>query len=265
MHKQPLLHLILTAIGLLALASATGCTGTSSDPNPYSDYQLNTWIETVRDAVSHVPASSGSGIGFRNLSNKRIRIQLRAYPLRGARKAMEDAISTVDVPRDAIVLEVGCESPDPSSFYPRISSDEPFLESINFSLEVPPQIAYGETVPLKLTLENDDDKRASLIIGGSLPEDFVVTTPDGKGIWYWDCGRFDYDAIYGLYLEPGEKREFLEEWQQVNHQGEPVPPGEYDVYGTILIGPLDQPKFDLYRLTTPPHRLQILKRWDPLK
>ena len=101
-----------------------------------------------------------------------------------------------------------------------------------------------------------------LRIGGSEPEGVMITASDGKGVWYWDCGRFDYDSIKALYLEPGEKREFAEEWEQVDHRGIPVPPGDYLVYGTMVLGPSEQPAgHGLYRLTTKPRHLQILRRW----
>ena len=130
---------------------------------------------------------------------------------------------------------------------------------MNYSLEAPSQASYGETVPLKLTLENVGDETTGLRFGGSIPDDFVITTLDGKGIWYWHCGRIDYDLLYGMDLEPGEKREFVKEWQQVDHQGEPVPPGDYLVYGILIMSPFEQRALGLYQLETKPRRLRILE------
>ena len=179
--------------------------------------------------------------------------------LRGVRKAVEPVISKLNIPRETVFIEVGCETPDPPSIYPQVSADAPFLDSTKLRMEVPQQASYGEAVPLKLILQNVGDETASFVINGNLPEDFVITTPDGKGVWYWSCSRFGPDAIYGLYMDPGEKREFVDEWEQVNHKGEPVPPGDYLVYGTMGIGPFEPSEFDLYQLETPPHRLEILK------
>ena len=51
----------------------------------------------------------------------------------------------------------------------------------------------------------------------------------------------------------------MAEWEQVDYKGEPVPPGDYLVYGALHTGPYEPPESDLYRLETKSHRLEILK------
>ena len=127
-------------------------------------------------------------------------------------------------------------------------------------MEIPKQATYGKTVPLRLTLQNVGDERAAYVIGGNPSHDFVITTPDGDGVWNWNCAKVGPDVLYGSYLKPGEEIECVEEWQQVNVSGEPVPPGAYLVCGTLHIGPYESFGDELYQLETKPHRLEILKR-----
>ena len=61
---------------------------------------------------------------------------------------MEAAIATVDVPRGAIVIEVGCEGKWPRDFGE--PPEEAFLQAVDYSLELMPQAPYGETVEMKL-------------------------------------------------------------------------------------------------------------------
>ena len=259
MLKPPLRCLTLAALGLLALASVIGCTGTNSGRNLYSDEQLKTWIEIVRDAVDNVPAYSGSGIGFRNMDDRRIRIQLRAYPLRGARKAMEDAISTVDVPRDAIVLDIGCEPYEPSSFYTAVSSHEFLPKKIAFSIKIPQHTSYGEAVPMTLTLENISNEPLGFHLAGGMPEEFVVANSVGESVWHWGCGKGEIRPIRFRALEPGEKLIYTGEWEQVNHMGEPVAPGDYLIYGTLHIGSYEYQGDKIFQLETNRYQLRILK------
>ncbi len=82
--------------------------------------------------------------------NKRIAISIR--PLRGALEQMEAAIAKADVPREAVVIEIGCSTDALSLLDKGKSPNQTFLAAIDYSLEAPSQVAYGEAVRMTLTL-----------------------------------------------------------------------------------------------------------------
>ena len=255
-RNATVLCLIAAAIAL----SMASCTGADSTPKPqatkssYSIDQLNEWYDALKDPVWDLRLVSGSG-----LDEIRRQIIFHTYALRDIRKPIEAEISKFNIPRDAVFIDVGCESTKPSSIYPRVFSDESFLGPIEYSMEVPPQASYGEPVPLKLTLENVSDETVSFILGGGPPHDFIVVTTAGEYVWHWGCAAARILPISLWSLDSGEKLQYTGEWQQVNYKGEPVPSGDYLVYGTLHTGPYEPPESDLYRLETKSHRLEILK------
>ena len=211
----------------------------------YSMAHLNAWYRTLRGVIWQVPGISGTGL------DERInRIEIDMQPRRGGREEMEAAIATVDVPREAIVINVGCENIGPLD--PGESPGETFLRAVHYSLDMVPQASYGETVRMKLTLRNVSDEPVSFSLGGSPPHDFVVTTLDGEQVWHWKCSRIILALLGNETLEPGEALEFTGEWEQVDNRGEPVPPGTYLVRGIL---DLELPE----RLVTPAHELEVLK------
>ena len=139
----------------------------------------------------------------------------------------------MDVPRGAIVIDVGCEGLRQWPLGFGEPPDEAFLQAINYSLEVMEQASYGETVRMKLTLRNDSDNPVSFSLGGRPPYDFVVSTPDGEQVWHWKCGKITNLPLDSESLEPGEELEFVGEWEQVDNRGEPVPPGTYLVRAVL--------------------------------
>ena len=157
--------------------------------------------------------------------------------MRGAREEWESALATLDVPREAIVIEVGCEGIHPWPLDLGEPPDEAFLRAIDYSLEVVSQAPYGETVRMKLTLRNVSDGMVNLVLGGRPPYDFEVSTPDGEQVWHWKCGKITNLPLDSKTLEPGEELEFVGEWEQVDNRGEPVPPGAYLVRGMLNFGP----------------------------
>ena len=146
-------------------------------------------------------------------------------------------VATLDVPREAIVIEVGCDGIHPWPIDPGEPPDEAFLRAADYSLDVVSQAPYGETVRMKLTLRNVSDGTVSFVLGGRPPDDFEVSTPDGEQVWNWKCGKIIDQPLDGKTLEPGEELEFVGEWEQVDNRGEPVPPGVYLVRGGLNLGP----------------------------
>ena len=223
----------LTVSTTVKRTTAVGATTPSPTPAEaeYSAADLARWYERLVD-VRKVP-----GIAWTNLNEASNRIEIGIYPLRGAREEWEAALATLDVPREAIVIEVGCEGipPWPRDFGKPL--EEAFLQAVDYSLELVPQAPYGETVRMKLTLRNVSDGTVNLVLGGRPPYDFEVSTPDGEQVWNWKCGKIINQPGDGKTLEPGEELEFVGEWEQVDNRGEPVPSGVYLVRGGLNLGP----------------------------
>ena len=252
MLRQSLKYLTVAVVALLLIAVAAGCTGAKSDSNDYSIEQLKEWRRELVDALEQIGLSSGSSLDDRA---KLIIIGIKA--LRGVREAFESVVSTLDIPRDAVFLNVGCENFKRWPPNPLKHLDESFLHTLEVSMEVPTQATYGKTVPLKLTLRNVGDKSVAFLLGGNPYHDFAITTPDGKAVWYWGCAQYRFDVLGFGNLEPGEEKAFVEEWQQVNVSGEPVPPGVYLVHGVLETGAIDAPTSESH--VNKPHQLEVLK------
>ena len=194
----------------------------------YSMDHLDAWYRTIVSVASQVP-----GLAWTDLDERKNRIEIGMSPRRGGREEMEAALATVDIPRGAIVIDVGCEGLRQWPLGFGEPPDEAFLQAINYSLEVMEQASYGETVRMKLTLRNDSDNPVSFSLGGRPPYDFVVSTPDGEQVWHWKCGKITNLPLDSESLEPGEELEFVGEWEQVDNRGEPVPPGTYLVCAVL--------------------------------
>ncbi len=217
----------------------------------YSMKDLKAWLKAVEEA-----AGPGSGIFMTSIDerNKRIRIGMR--PLRGAFEQTEAAIAAADVPREAVVIEVGCSADGLGRIHKGESPNQAFLAAISYSLEAPFQVAYGKTVHMKLTLRNISDEPAQFYMGGIPAHDFVVATADGENIWRWQCGQIILQPLVGKTLEPGEELELVGQWEQVDNKAEPVPAGTYLIKGILYMGPPE-------KLVTPSHELQVLSLNPP--
>ncbi|MCY4114599.1 MAG: BsuPI-related putative proteinase inhibitor [Chloroflexi bacterium] len=232
------------------VARSTAATATTPLPasaeEEYSAADLTRWYERLVD-VKNVP-----GLAWTDLNEVENRIEIGVYPLRGAREEWETALSTLDVPREAIVIHVGCAGISQWPLDPGEPADEAFLSAIDYSLEVVPQTPYGETVWMKLRLRNISDKPVSFSLGGRPPHDFVVSTSGGMQVWHWKCAKITLQPLDSRTLEPGEELEFVGEWEQVDNRGEPVSPGTYLVRSMLN---LDSFK----KLVTEAHALEVVK------
>ena len=161
----------------------------------YSMDHLDAWYRTLSGAISQVP-----GIVYTDLDEGKNRIEIVMYPRRGGREEMGAAIATVDVPRGAVVIDVGCEGKWPRDFGE--PPEEAFLQAVEYSLEVVSQVPYGETVEMKLTLRNAGDEPVSFLLGGSPPYDFVFSTADGELVWHWMCAKITLLSLGPETLEP---------------------------------------------------------------
>ena len=232
------------------VARSTAATATTPSPTPaeaeYSATDLARWYERLVD-VKKVP-----GLAWTDLDEVRNRIEIGVYPLRGTREEWEAALTTLDVPREAIVIDVGCEGISPWPLDLGEPLDEAFLSAIDYSLELVSQTPYGETVQMKLRLRNISDKPVSFSLGGRPPHDFVVSTSGGEQVWHWKCAKITLQPLDSKTLDPGEELEFIGEWEQVDNRGKPVSPGTYLVRGVLNLDPPE-------KLVTESHELEVVK------
>ncbi len=201
----------------------------------------------MNDVVSRV-----SGISFTDLDERSKQIKISMQPLRGAREEIEAAIASVNVPRGAVLIDIGCEGITPWPLDEENPPGEAFLRDVEYTLEVDDQASYGETAGMKLTLRNVSEEPVSFFTGGRPPHDFVVSTPGGDQVWHWQCAKIILLPLDSQILQPGEEMEFAGEWEQVDNRGEPVPTGTYLVRGVLH---MDYPE----KLVTEAHELEILR------
>ena len=213
----------------------------------YSMGDLAEWNRTVRDVIWQVP-----GITYTYLDEPKNRIRIGMQPRRGAREDMEAAIASVDVPRGAALIDVGCSGIKPWPIDDGNPPAEKFLRAVEYSLEVVDQASYGETVGMTLTLRNVSDAPVDFLTGGRPPYDFVVATPDGDQVWHWKCAKVIQLPLDNQTLEPGDEMEFEGEWEQVDNRGEPVPPGVYVVRAVL---DMDYPE----KLVTETREVEIVR------
>ena len=213
----------------------------------YSMDHLDAWHRTLSGAISQVP-----GIVYTDLDEGKNRIEIVMYPRRWGREEMEATLATVDVPRGAVVIEIGCNGIRQWPLDRGEPPDEAFLSTISYSLELVPQAPYGETVRMKLTLRNVGDGPVSFLLGGLPAYDLVVSTPDGELVWHWMCAKITLLSLDPETLEPGEELEFVGKWEQIDNRGEPVPPGTYLVRGVLNLDPPE-------KLVTESHELEVLE------
>ena len=235
----------LSVSATVARSTVSGAATSSLTPADaeYSEADLTRWYERLVD-VRKVP-----GVAWTDLNEATNRIEIGVYPLRGAREEWEAALATLDVPREAIVIDVGCEGISPWPLDLGEPPGEAFLRAIDYSLEVVFQAPYGETVQMELTLRNVSDGTVNFVLGGRPPYDFVVSTADGGQVWHWKCAKITLLPLDSKTLEPGEELEFVGEWEQVDNRGEPVPPGTYLVRGVLNLDPPEKLVTEAHEVT----------------
>ena len=209
---------------------------------------LRAWLKAMEKAAVGVP---GIYIYLSAVDERNKRIAISIRPLRGTLEQMEAVIAKVAAPREAVVIEIGCNADALNRLDRGKPPDQAFLAAIDYSLEAPSQVAYGETVRMKLTLRNISNEPVLVPMGGIPSHDFVISTIEGENIWRWQCGQVILDIMGGETLEPGEELEFAGGWEQVDNRGEPVPAGTYLIRGALMMDPPE-------RLVTPPHQLEVL-------
>ena len=249
--------LIIIAVGALLLACnqapAPTATQGPTPTNPVSGYsmsQIVRWEAALADQGFQIP-----GVTVYGLDERAGRIKINMAPRRGAREKFEDQLSTLDVPRDAFAVNVGCSAASQRGGYLTEVVDEAFRGAVAFSVETASRVSYGETLALKLTLRNLGDEILHFYRGGRPSHDFVVSSSGDTEVWHWLCAKFIALPLGRETLEPGESLELSGEWEQVDNRGNPVPAGEYLVRGVLFLEPPE-------RLVTAPLRVEVLPAPD---
>ncbi|MDW8122682.1 MAG: carboxypeptidase regulatory-like domain-containing protein [Armatimonadota bacterium] len=130
------------------------------------------------------------------------------------------------------------------ALYPSSQPPGGDLSQLSVELKVKPEeVPVGETVHLMLEVENQGRRPVTLQFSTPLAADFVISR-EGQEIW-----RFSRHTavILGdastlvvpppVTLRPGQKVSFPGTWQQVDDDGNQVPPGEYTAVGILLTRP----------------------------
>jgi intracellular proteinase inhibitor BsuPI len=101
-------------------------------------------------------------------------------------------------------------------------------------LEVPPEVAGGQPVPLRLVLTNVGKDTLRIILPGQTHRraDFVVMRRSKKVWQKLRRGAWEDIAMEGR-LAPNDSLVFQDLWPQQTNHGGPVGPGKYTVKGII--------------------------------
>jgi intracellular proteinase inhibitor BsuPI len=105
---------------------------------------------------------------------------------------------------------------------------------IRFEIDLPPQVAAGEPVPITLRAKNTGPEPIDLYLRGrEIAFDITVTREDGEIVWRRLEGRTVPAILQVRTLSPGEWLELREVWDQQSNGGRPAVPGLYTVEGTF--------------------------------
>ena len=144
----------------------------------YSMKDLKAGLGAVVEA-----AGRDSGIFKTGIDQRNNRIQIRMLPLRGPLEQMEAAIAAASIPREAVVIQMGCNADGLSRFDKDKSPNQAFLAAIGYTLEAPSQVPYGKKVHIKPTLQNISYEPVQVPMGGMPAHDLAVATAGGENIW----------------------------------------------------------------------------------
>lgn len=91
----------------------------------------------------------------------------------------------------------------------------------------------GETVLFTMTWRNETEEVREYLFPNAQRFDIRITR-NGEKVWQWSDGRLFAQVMTTLILPPGDSRVFKAEWKQVDENGRPVPPGEYQAEAWIV-------------------------------
>lgn len=102
-------------------------------------------------------------------------------------------------------------------------------------LVAPGTVRVGDPVRLVLRVSNTGDRPITLYLQGRPTAfDLVIQGGGGRIVWQRLLGA-TVSTILGIQtLQPGQALEFEDTWRQQTTSGDPAPPGNYVISGSIL-------------------------------
>lgn len=111
---------------------------------------------------------------------------------------------------------------------------EKIIGDLKISLSVPSsQVKLGEVMRFNISIENLGAQPHELTFNSGQKFDIRVEDISGSKVWQWSDGRMFTQLIETIVIEPGKSISFDAEWPLVNSAGDPVNPGEYNIFARI--------------------------------
>jgi hypothetical protein len=108
-------------------------------------------------------------------------------------------------------------------------------DSLRLRLAVPGQCLTGESVPIRLTIENAGEQSLDLyLLGRTITFDVIVTRAGGDTVWRRLEGAIVPAILRIETLAPGATIELTDTWDQRDDRGLAVPPGDYGIHAELL-------------------------------
>jgi hypothetical protein len=118
--------------------------------------------------------------------------------------------------------------PPPAELCPKIDSE--VVQSVVALLELD-KLSYEEGEPIDMTLRliNCASKPITRTFPDAQQYDFAAKIRDGDEVWRWSSGMSFAEVQSEETYQPGEQLTFLETWDQLDNEGQPVEPGQYQL------------------------------------
>lgn len=111
------------------------------------------------------------------------------------------------------------------------------LELLELRLELSTEMLQaGQPLGMTLLVTNRSDRSVEITFPTACQENFLVRQGT-LTVWELDAGRLCAQVVTELTLGPGETVTFQTTWDQVDNDGDRVPPGEYEAVGQLLSSP----------------------------
>jgi hypothetical protein len=109
-------------------------------------------------------------------------------------------------------------------------------DSLRLELLLPSRVSAGAPVPIRLRAQNVTGHPLDVYLRGrTITWDVVIERPAGEVVWR----RLEEEVIPAILhvrpLAPGERVEVQTVWDQRTKAGEVVGPGDYVLYGLLLV------------------------------
>lgn len=127
-----------------------------------------------------------------------------------------------------------------------IAKAEKVIGDFKISLSTPSsEVKMGEVMRFNLSVENLGTQPHELTFNSGQRFDIRVEDMSGSKVWQWSDGRMFIQLIETVVIEPGKSISFDAEWPLENSAGNPVNPGEYNIFGRITEEGLSDKEIEL--------------------